>query len=459
MKKTTDVRIVSISTEMTRYGAREPLKFGAVVVPDGEYCLVTVEVENRAGKRALGRGGIWMMDFWAFPDPRAEHTVREKAMCDFATRYCEKAQDYQDYAHPIDTVVALEESWPALADAVSREHDLPCTLPRLAQLVCASPLDAALHDAYGNVNAVSSYDAYGPEFVNHDLSEYLGEEFAGRHVSDYVRPEYPGSIPVFHLVGGLDTLLRQNVKADAPRDGLPNSLDGWIERDGLTCLKVKLCGTDLEWDLERTHEVYRIAREVHAHLGITELHMSADTNEQCESPDYIVEYLKRLRELEPGALDAILYVEQPTSRDLRADRHDMSGIAALKPVIIDESLDSLEDFRLAMELNWSGIALKACKGQTWSLLFAALAEEKGIPYTVQDLTNPDIALLQSAGLAGRLHPMMGVEANSPQYFPSANERIADIHPGMARRRNGRLSLESLSGPGLGYRWDEMQTEC
>jgi len=455
MAKDSDIRIVGITVDMTRFTAREPLKFGAVVVPDGEFCVVTAEVESRAGKRAAGRGGIWMMDFWACPDLKAEHPVRERAMMDFARTYCARAGDYTEFGHPMDIVLALEDLWEPVAEEVSAEHNLPVTLPRLAQLVSASPLDAALHDAFGNVNGISSYDGYGPEFVNSDLSAYLGAEFKGKYVADYIRPAYPTHIPAFHLVGGLDTLRREDVKADAPDDGLPNSLDGWIERDRLTCLKVKLCGTDLDWDLDRTQQVYRIARELHERLGIAELHLSADTNEQCASPDYIVEYLHRLRELEPGAYDAILYVEQPTSRDLRADRHDMSGIAALKPVIIDESLDSLEEFHLAMELNWSGVALKSCKGQTWSLLFAALAEERSIPYTIQDLTNPDIALLQSAGLAGRLHPMMGVEANSCQYFPTANERIAAVHPGMARRTEGQLSLESLGGTGLGFRWDEM----
>jgi hypothetical protein len=51
--------------------------------------------------------------------------------------------------------------------------------------------------------------------------------------------------------------------------------------------------------------------------------------------------------------------------------------------------------------------------------------------------------------------MMGVESNSSQYFPAANARIAPVHPGIARRREGQLRLASLEGPGLGYRWDEI----
>ncbi len=455
MHKDTDISIVEIATEMSQVIAREPLKFGAVVVAGGTYCVVTATVENRRGDRAEGRGGILIMDFWAFPDPRIEHPVREKAMIDFTQRFLASAADYEDYGHPIDIALELEELFGPLAKKVSKQHKLPCTLPRLAQLVCASPLDAALHDAFGNVNGICAYDGYGPEFCNRDLSAYLGPDFKGKYVADYIRPAYPDRIPVFHLVGGLDTIRNKDVARGRPDDGFPWALEGWIERDGLTCLKVKMKGTDMDWDLDRICQVYRVAQEMHGKLGISELHMSADTNEQCESPGYIVELLRRLKEQEPGAYEAILYIEQPTSRDLRGTRHDMSEVAALKPVIIDESLTSLEDFDLAMETNWSGVALKTCKGQSSSMIFASRAREGGIPYTIQDLTNPDIALIQSAGMAARLYPMMGVEANSCQYFPAANARAAKVHPGLCRRRDGKVSLETLGPTGLGYRWDEM----
>ena len=58
-------------------------------------------------------------------------------------------------------------------------------------------------------------------------------------------------------------------------------------------------------------------------------------------------------------------------------------------------------------------------------------------------------------MAARIYPMMGVETNSCQYFPAANERVAKVHPGVCRRRDGQLSLESLGETGLGFRWDEM----
>jgi len=455
MKPETDIRPLEVTPTFRRIAAREPLKFGAVVVEEVTYCVVEARVENRRGEVGVGHGAIPLSDFWAFPDPRVDHSVREKAMKEVGARFCELATEFDAYRHPIDLYLTLEAELQGIADEVSRENNLPCVLPRLAQLVSASSVDGALHDAFGIVNGIDSYAGYGPDFVSHDLSYYLGDDFEGRYISEYIRPDYPEDIPVFHLVGGLDTIRKEDVPGDAPQDGLPNSLEGWIERDGLTCLKVKLTGTDLDWDLERINEVHGVAREVHDRLGLEKLSFSVDTNEQCESPEYVVELLNRLKAQNADAYERVLYVEQPTERDLQASRHDMSPIAELKPVIIDESLTSLDDFDAAVELNWSGVALKSCKGHSWALLFAARSEERGIPYTVQDLTNPGISLVHSVGLAGRLHPMKGVEANCCQFFPDANSSVSAVHPGVCRRRNGRVKLDSIEGPGLGFRWEEL----
>lgn len=456
--KRTDVRIIRVEPRFRQVRAREPLKFGAVVLEGAVYCLVEAEVENRAGSTGLGHGAILLSDFWAFPEPRVDHALREKAMIAVVERFCRLASGHGGFGHPIDVYLELEEQLAGVAAQVSAGLGLAVPLPRLAALVSASPLDAALHDAFGIANGISTYDGYGPNCVGCDLSRYLGAGFEGKYISDYIRLRPLPRLDVFHLVGGLDTLWEKDVRPDAPQDGLPHSLEGWIERDGLTCLKIKLKGTDLEWDLDRTEQVHSVARAVHERLGIRELHLSLDTNEQCASPQYVVEMLAKLRERSEDACSRILYVEQPTERDMRRRRHDMRRLAALKPVVIDESLASLEDFELALELGWSGVALKTCKGHTWTLLFASLARERGIPYTIQDLSNPGISLVHSAGLAARLYPLKGLEANSCQYFPGANQRAAAVHPGIFRRRGGRVCLESVRGPGLGLRWDETGAE-
>lgn len=451
----TDVRILEVQPYYAHEQAREPLKFGNVVVEETLYCHVRVRVENRGGQVADGWGSIFLMDMWAWPTPNVDHPRREEAMRRVNGSFCRLLAGYQGLAHPVDIFHDLEPDLLKLGAAACHEMDLPEQMPFLAALVAASPADAALHDAFGQVNSIPAYDGYGRECMAHDLSHYLGPSFCGKYIASYIRPANLPRIHVFHLVGGLDALVPSEVKPGAPQDGLPNCLQGWIERDGLTCLKVKLRGTDLPWDLERFVAVVRVAREVQARQGRSELYLSADTNEQCREPEYMVEFLTRLKERDPRAFADLLYVEQPTERDLTAHRFDMRRLADLKPVILDESLTSLEDMDLALQLGWSGIALKTCKCQSADLLFLARAAESGIPYTIQDLTNPGLALLQSVGLAARTCTLKGVEGNSRQYFPHVSQPEAAVHPGIFRVEGGQVSTASLQGPGLGFRIAEI----
>jgi L-alanine-DL-glutamate epimerase-like enolase superfamily enzyme len=451
-----DIRILEVEPYFSDEKAREPLKFGASIMDQVTFCHVRARVENRRGYKADGWGAIFLSDFWAFPTPRLEHELRDRVMRRVTETMCKRFAEYGGFAHPLDIFWELEPELARINSTICDEFKLPEKMPFLGALVCASPIDAALHDAFGIANGISSYAGYGREFVSHDLSVYLGDAFRGRYLSEFIRSDFTPTVPIFHLVGGLDKLRASDVNDSAPKDGRPNSLDRWIEQDNVYCLKVKLRGTELAWDLDRTIAVYRIARELLAAQGHTDLHLSADTNEQCESPDYMVEYLRRLQEQEPGAYAALLYVEQPTERDLTAHRFDMRPLAALKPVIVDESLTGLKEMDLALSLGWSGVALKSCKCHSMALLTAARAQSAGIPYTIQDLTNPGLSLLHSVGLGARLAPLMGVEANSRQYYPDTSHAEAAVHPDIVRVKNGIARTTSLRGAGLGYQVNRIE---
>ena len=455
MSLPSDIRVLSAEPHIERAAARSSLKFGAVVVEECPFCEVKVKVENREGEIAEGYGGIFLMDLWAFPDPSVLHEDKNEAMQEVTRRFCRKVTEYNKFSHPVDIFWNLREELKRIGEEISEEKELEKNLPFLASLVSVSPVDAAIHDGFGKVNRIDTYRGYGKEFMGHDLSYYLGEEFKGRYIAGYIRKDYFPRIPVFHLVGGGDKLRESQVDETDPKDGLPNSLDEWIRRDGFFCLKIKLKGTDLQWDLTRIEEVARIAHEVQKEK---DLFFSIDTNEQCESPEYVVELLNRLKKDHPDYFKELLYIEQPTERNLIQHRFGMSGISKLKPVIVDESLTGIEEFDLAMELDWSGIALKTCKCQSEDLLFVAKAHEEGIPYSVQDLTNPRIALVHSVGLAARTYPIKGVEANSCQFFPEASKKEAKVHPDIFQRRDGMVSTESIKGYGLGYQMGKIKGE-
>src|SRR5438067_13816953 len=127
----------------------------------------------------------------------------------------------------------------------------------------------------------------------------------------------------------------------------------------------------------------------------------------------------------------------------------MHEASRLRPVVIDESLVDLESLRLAREMGYTGAALKACKGQSQSLLLAAAAQKYGLFLCVQDLTCPGASLIHSAGLAAHVPGVAAIESNARQYVPAANAPWAERFPGIFRVRDGTLETGVLTGLGLG----------
>jgi L-alanine-DL-glutamate epimerase-like enolase superfamily enzyme len=447
----TDIRLLEIEADFADEVFRTPLKFGVGVVRAITGLTVRARVETRAGQVADGYGHILLSDLWAYPGG-VPHETRDAAMRDFSQRFCDLLMGHGDFAHPIELYLHYKPELAQLAADVTEDHALAEPFPLLAAQVCSSPADAALHDAFGRANGISSYDGYGPDFVRHDLAVWCGPEFAGKYLSDYLRPAYQPTLPIFHLVGGVDRLRRSEVTDDDPHDGLPVSLEEWIERDGLRCFKVKLVGSDVDWDVDRTAQVAEVIAATYDCLGIEDrFYLSTDSNENNPDPASVVEYLEKLRVRSPLAYDSLLYVEQPTERDLSAHRFDMREITKYKPVIADEGITDVDKVRLARELGWSGVGLKTCKGHSSSLLYAAMCTEFGMTYTLQDLTNPGLSLVHEAGLAARLNTLMGFEYNARQFLPNAAPDLQQRHAGLFTVREGQVSTESLAPVGLGYR--------
>src|SRR5207237_1502796 len=130
-------------------------------------------------------------------------------------------------------------------------------------------------------------------------------------------------------------------------------------------------------------------------------------------------------------------IQQPTARDLKKYGGNVIHEAAkLRPVVIDESLIDLESLLLARDKGYTGAALKACKGQTQSLLLAAAAQKLGMFLCVQDLTCPGASLIHSAGLAAHVPGVAAIESNARQYCPAANRPWEGRFPGIFRVEGG-----------------------
>ena len=103
------------------------------------------------------------------------------------------------------------------------------------------------------------------------------------------------------------------------------------------------------------------------------------------------------------------------------------------------------------------MALKTCKTQTGALLSLCWAKAHGMTLMVQDLTNPMLAQIPHVLLAAHAGTIMGVETNAMQFYPDASVVEAGVHPGLYVRRNGRINLETIQGPGFGYQMERMRS--
>jgi L-alanine-DL-glutamate epimerase-like enolase superfamily enzyme len=450
MSKPTDIRINAVHLDSERIGYRSPIKFGGRVVTDAVLANVTVEVETRSGKRGSGFGSMPMGNVWAWPSSTVTVPQSLEAMLAFVNDFSKAVATYKEYGHPLDMTRDLAEQHAAIAAAIGQRMNLTEPMPKLAELVAASPFEAAIHDAYGKTLKANSYSLLGEEFVHHDLAHYLTPEFAGEYLDRYTLREPKPKMPLYHLVGALDPLVDSDINQRL-NDGLPETLGEWIVMDGLTHLKIKLNGDDLPWDVERVVGVEQVAVQAQGSVGCTTWHYSLDFNEKCASVDYLLDFLRQLKERSPAALARVQYIEQPTHRDLKKHpENKMHKAAAIKPVVIDESLIDLESLQLAREQGYSGVALKACKGHTEALLMGAAAQKYGMFLCVQDLSCPGFSFLHSASIAARIPTIAAIEGNGRQYCPAGNRALGEIYPSMFHITDGTVGTGVLTGNGLGF---------
>ncbi len=443
-----NIRVDEVSIGFEDYLYRTPIKFGGNVLDRVTLLNANVLVSNGAGESAKGFGSMPLGNIWAYPSQRMPYEITLEAMKELSRRIEKITADYREAGHPVDINVALEPEYLKAAGAVSAEQQLAEPIPKLATQVTASPFDAAIHDAYGKLYGLSSYHTYGPEFMNRDLSAYLGADFAGEYLEQYVLKEPKERMPLYHLVGALDPITEADIDQRI-NDGLPETLPEWIHYSGLTHLKIKLNGSDLKWDVDRVVTVDRVTSEVQAERNVSEWRYSTDFNEKCPNVEYLIDFLNQVKERAPAAFERIQYIEQPTKRDLYADRENLMHEAAkLRPVVIDESLTDLETLLFARGMGYTGAALKACKGQTQALLMGAAAQKHEMFLCVQDLTCPGASLIHSAGLAAHVPGVAAIEANSRQYVPAANEGWEERFPGVFDVRDGVVHTGQLTRPGL-----------
>jgi L-alanine-DL-glutamate epimerase-like enolase superfamily enzyme len=444
----TDIRIEDVSYSYEEFRYRAPYKFGGRAVDRVTLLNFTCAVRTMNGRAAKGFGSMPLGNVWSFPSDVMSYDTTLNAMKALAARIAKITSAYPEAGHPLDINRALEPAYLQAAAEVTKTLGLAEPIPKLCTLVTASPFDAAIHDAYGKVHGLNCYSTYGPEFLGHDLSLDLGPDFRGEYLNHYIPKDPKPRLAVFHSVGALDPLEASDLTRRLD-DGLPETLPEWIRYNGLTHFKIKLNGNDLDWDVERVLRIDRIVTEDLQKRGVAQWAYSLDFNEKCPNVGYVLDFLHRVKERTPRGFDRIQYLEQPTARDLKAHRaNTMHEAAKLRPVVIDESLTDLESLLLAREMGYTGVALKACKGQSQAMLMAAAAQKYKMFRCVQDLTCPGASLIHSAGLAAHVPGVTALEANAREFVPAANRPWENKFPGIFHITDGTMDTSGLTGPGL-----------
>lgn len=444
------IAVVEAESEKFPYLYRSPLKFGGRVVKDVTVFRVALSLEDQnTKKKAHGIGEMTMGTAWAWPSASLTPEMALKTVIVLAERIVAAATSLLADQHPLHLASQIKPIAKRLAEELAASMKLTEAIPDLAIALAVSPLDIALHDAYGRLHAKNSFDCFTHDHVRADLSHFLGEEFLGKDFSEIIAPKTAPTLFLYHLVGSLDPLSKDDLNRKID-DGLPETLEDWIRSQQLSHLKIKLTGKELDADVGRVVEIDRIASRA---FPTKQFSYSLDFNEACENEDYVIDFLERLERLNREAVPKIHYIEQPMGRDLRLRKEvTMHRVSRLKPVVIDESLTDLEMLRFAKQQGYSGVAVKACKGISDSILLSAAAKQWGMKIYVQDLTCIGGSFMASASLASRIQGVTAVEGNGRQYCPAGNKDWESLYRPMFKILGGVVPTELLNGVGMGFSW-------
>jgi hypothetical protein len=327
-------------------------------------------------------------------------------------------------------------------------------------------IDRAVLDALGRIADRSFYDSIRGNLAGIDIAllPRCLVDLAGFDIDRFLAQLEPAqSIAARHTVGLADLIGGHTRQVT---DGMPESLEEVVATYGHTYFKLKV-GGDLATDMRRLTDIATVLDRIAEPYFV-----SLDGNEQYNDIAAFLELWQRMQakpQLE-RLVSSILFIEQPIARTHALDS-DVSALARVKPVIIDESDDDLSAFPLARARGYLGVSSKCCKGLYKSILNAARCamwntanSSRRYFITGEDLTTQaglavqqDLALVNLIGLQHvernghhYVNGMAGLPEAEQAAFLAAHSDLYEQSHGTVRVRirNGRLDIGSLAGPGF-----------
>lgn len=444
------ITIESVDARVTRVQTRLPFRYGIAEMTAAPHVVVEVVVtDERSGQHTTQRG--WASENlppkWFTKDPTTLFSDDLVGLVAVIEHAVDRARGLR-----APSAFAL---WKALDEEQTRwaaRESVPGLLAGLGTaLVERAVIDAVCRGA-------------GIPFIEALHTGVLGFEPAVLHPEleadgwhELLPRRLPDSIAVRHTVGLGDPLVAAEA-VDRPADSLPVSLAEILEFYGVDHLKVKTAG-DAESDRRRLSSIFEVCdRE-----GVVPV-MTIDGNESMRDAEHLRRWVEGLftdDELGRRLRGCVLAVEQPVHRDaafapaLAPVLRDLAdrGVA----VIIDESDESVDAVRRAMDLGYSGGTYKGCKGVFRGLANAALAAQRARSgartlMTAEDLsTLPPLTVPQDLVVASAMG-LTHIERNGHHYFarfaalsPGVEEDALAAHPDLYRRDGDVVRLRVEGG--------------
>lgn len=390
---------------------------------------VQVDVADGSGRISPGIGAGMLSAPWSWPSADLDLETRDRVMRELVQRLAAQAAESSLRGDPFVLWRPLYDGLDDLLERTARHAGVD-VIPRLAGLLALGAVDNALHDAWSRAAGLPLTSMYTAEHLREDLGHY-GEAGEGLYPGDTLRRPR-SQLPVQHALGVGDPLTA-GVAAPGVR-----SLEDWIRTEGVHHLKLKLTG-EVSADLERLRAVHGTAAPLRP-----DLRLSLDPNEAYALPA-LAELLDTLEREDPVLFAAIDYLEQPIPREQEPDPLELSRLSARIPVLLDEGYSRLSQLATLRDEGWSGVVIKAVKGQSHAMVTQALVSAAGMRIAIQDLTAVDLALEHSLGLAATLPVSWpAVEYNSRQYAAAANEELAQRAPELVTVREGCVRLDPVA---------------
>ena len=450
------ISLKDVQFYMRNVHTRMPFKYGVAVLTSVPILHVVARGELADGTQVKGVAADILPPKWFDKDPKKSYEDNVDDLL-FAARAA-----YAAYADAANVPKPFFDIWregyaQTLAAGDARG------LNQLTAAHGSTLMERALIDAVGCGVGASYFSLLKDNIIGLDLGE-IHTELKGVEPAAVLGPRPLERLHVRHTVGLADPITAGDIPAEERlNDGLPQSLEEYIECQGLTYFKVKVNG-DLERDLDRLSAIAALLDRLCVDYKVT-----LDGNEQYRDMHTFIELVDRIEADQPHFYQNILYIEQPLERSVALDPVSEPGIramGAIRPMLIDESDEALHTYRRALALGYQGVSSKACKGLVKAVANLALAKKRdGCFLSGEDLMNlPVVPLQQDLAHVAALgidhvernghHYVRGLQHLSPEERAACLSKHGALYTeqdGLAALdvRGGQIEVGSLQVPGLG----------